>query len=412
MTCRRGLAASSSRRRRARARRRWPPADRRSSPSCEFSVSYTTRAPRARRGRRRRLQVRHRGRVRRAWSSASEFAEWAVVHGNRYGTAVAHGQPGARGRQATTSSTSTSRAGAQIRRQWPRRERAGASSCRRRWPSSSARLRRRATDAPDGDRAPAGHGQATSSSTTASTTTWSSTTTSRRASSELPSIYVAARCARRPQGPLAEALLGEAERRDSAGARLQRPPRDALAFVEADACGSRTSSTQVQGYDPAPTSTSSSAASPSPPSATPASCAAPAIPTSSTRWAWRAIIAELRLDVPSVCAGPAARLRRGHQRHRRGHRPPLRHRDPVPRRGRHQARPDPLDHARGAPGGELPQDAAGDGARHPRHPDQARRSRRQHADAGAHAARQAGADRARDAWRSTRRSPTGSASSG
>ena len=89
--------------------------------------------------------------------------------------------------------------------------------------------------------------------------------------------------------------------------------------------------------------------------------------------------------------GPPARLRGGHQRDRRGHRAAVRHRDPVPGRGRHQAGADPLDDARGAPGRELPQDAAGDGARHPRHPDQARRSRRQHADAGAHAARQAGA---------------------
>ena len=53
----------------------------------------------------------------------------------------------------------------------------------------------------------------------------------------------------------------------------------------------------------------------------------------------------------------------------------------VPRRRRHQARQDSVEHTRGAAGGELPQDAAGDGARHPRHPHQARRSRRQHADA-------------------------------
>src|SRR5215831_15409243 len=45
----------------------------------------------------------------------------------------------------------------------------------------------------------------------------------------------------------------------------------------------------------------------------------------------------------------------------------------------HLDRPDQLHLARGEAGGELPQDAPGDGARHPRHPDQARRSHPQHA---------------------------------
>ena len=65
--------------------------------------------------------------------------------------------------------------------------------------------------------------------------------------------------------------------------------------------------------------------------------------------------------------------------------------------------------ARGGAGRELPQDAARDGARRPRHPDQARRPPAQHAHArrdGAGA--RAGASRARRST-STRRSPTGSA---
>ena len=48
------------------------------------------------------------------------------------------------------------------------------------------------------------------------------------------------------------------------------------------------------------------------------------------------------------------------------------------------------------PGGELPQDGRGHGARHPRAPRQALRPRRQHADARAHEARGAGAHRPRD----------------
>ena len=146
---------------------------------------------------------------------------------------------------------------------------------------------------------------------------------------------------------------------------------------------------------PPPTPVSSNAASRSRPSVTPVSSAARAILTSSIRWAWRASSPSCGWTCrpcARACSTTASRTRA---------RPPRTSaacsaRDPVPGRGRHQARTDPVDHARGAPGGELPQDAAGDGARHPRHPHQARRPRRQHADARAHAARQAGAHRARD----------------
>ena len=62
-----------------------------------------------------------------------------------------------------------------------------------------------------------------------------------------------------------------------------------------------------------------------------------------------------------------------------------------------QARQAALQHARGEPGRELPQDAAGDGARRARHPHQARRPPAQHAHDAGHGARAAPAHRARDA---------------
>ena len=72
-----------------------------------------------------------------------------------------------------------------------------------------------------------------------------------------------------------------------------------------------------------------------------------------------------------------------------------------------QARPDPLQEPQGSAGGELPQDAAGDGARHPRHPGEARRPPAQHAHARRDAAGEAPQDRARDArhLRAGRRAP-------
>ena len=87
-------------------------------------------------------------------------------------------------------------------------------------------------------------------------------------------------------------------------------------------------------------------------------------------------------------------------------------RDRRARRRRHQDRPDQLHLARGEAGGELPQDDPRDGARHPRHPDQARRPHAQHA----HARRTCGpSGRTRSRRRrstSTRRSRTASASTG
>ena len=75
----------------------------------------------------------------------------------------------------------------------------------------------------------------------------------------------------------------------------------------------------------------------------------------------------------------------------------LRQRGRGARRRRQQARPDPVQEPRGGAGRELPQDAARDGARHPRDPGQARRPPAQHAHARRDAAGQAPHDRARDA---------------
>ena len=112
----------------------------------------------------------------------------------------------------------------------------------------------------------------------------------------------------------------------------------------------------------------------------------------------------------------------------RGH-----HRRPAPRRGRGHPRPRsrrieelfgpevahlvegvtkigaiPVLVERGAPGGELPQDAAGDGRRHPRHPGQAGRPAAQHADARSTCPRSAGSAPRRRPSTSTRPSPTAS----
>ena len=112
----------------------------------EFSVSYTTRVPRA--GERDGVdykfvsddefeQMIHRG----------EFAEWAVVHGNRYGTAI-HTVNRALEDGRDYLFDIDWQGGAQIRRQWP-----DESVLVFVLPPSMAelerRLRRRATDSPE-----------------------------------------------------------------------------------------------------------------------------------------------------------------------------------------------------------------------------------------------------------------------
>ena len=94
---------------------------------------------------------------------------------------------------------------------------------------------------------------------------------------------------------------------------------------------------------------------------------------------------------------PAPRRRRGHADHHRAHPGAVRPRGRARRRGRHQDQRHPLLVERGAAGRELPQDAAGDGGRHPRHPRQARRPPAQHADAQPPARGAPHADRPGDA---------------
>ena len=108
------------------------------------------------------------------------------------------------------------------------------------------------------------------------------------------------------------------------------------------------------------------------------------------------IIAELKLDVASVCAGLLHDCVEDTSRHGRAALRAVRQGGRVPRRRRHQARQAAVLDARGAAGRELPQDAARDGARYPRHPRQALRPPRQHAVAQSPAAREAGAHRRRD----------------
>ena len=80
--------------------------------------------------------------------------------------------------------------------------------------------------------------------------------------------------------------------------------------------------------------------------------------------------------------GPPARRGRGYQRHRRAGAQGVRRRGRALRRRRDQAEQARFLLGRGAPGGELPQDAAGHGGGYPRHPGQACRPPPQHAHAG------------------------------
>ena len=100
---------------------------------------------------------------------------------------------------------------------------------------------------------------------------------------------------------------------------------------------------------------------------------------------------------PGADGGAAARRDGGHHGHQGRD---LRHLRQAGRRAgrrRVQARQDRIPVGRGRAGREFPQDAAGDGARRARHPDQARRPPAQHAHARRGAAGKAPARRARDA---------------
>jgi guanylate kinase len=111
-----------------------------------FSVSYTTRSPRT-------GEVEGKdyffvsGERFDQMVANQEFAEWAVVHGNRYGTSIAAVQQSITGGIDCLFDVDY-QGGRQIRRQWP----ADSVLCFILPPSMEeleSRLRRRATDAPD-----------------------------------------------------------------------------------------------------------------------------------------------------------------------------------------------------------------------------------------------------------------------
>jgi guanylate kinase len=111
-----------------------------------FSVSVTTRSPRPGE-----VEGRDYGFVSNArfdeMIAGGEFAEWAVVHGNRYGTRIATVEECLRGGSDCLFDVDF-QGGRQIRRQWP----ADSVLCFILPPSMvelERRLRQRATDAPD-----------------------------------------------------------------------------------------------------------------------------------------------------------------------------------------------------------------------------------------------------------------------
>ena len=123
------------------------------------------------------------------------------------------------------------------------------------------------------------------------------------------------------------------------------------------------------------------------------------------------ILSQWHLDAQALMRGAAARRDGGHRRSPRT-RSPTRFGKPVAELVDGVSKLDRIEFQTPAAraGRELPQDAAGDGARRARHPDQARRPPAQHAHAGRGARREARAASRARRWRSTRRSPTASAS--
>jgi guanylate kinase len=174
-----------------------------------FSVSYTTRSPRS-------GEVEGKdyffvtGERFDQMVAANEFAEWAVVHGNRYGTSIATVE------QALSSGSDCLfdvdyQGGRQIRKLWPH----DSVLCFILPPSMDeleSRLRRRATDAPDViDRRLAmackeleHYGEYDYLVVNDDLS---------RAYDQLRSIFVAARCARTRREAVAQALLAEAASR-------------------------------------------------------------------------------------------------------------------------------------------------------------------------------------------------------
>ena len=182
----------------------------------EFSVSYTTRAPRA--GEREGADYKFVTDDEFArMVERGEFAEWAVVHGSRYGTAV-HTVNRALEDGKDYLFDIDYQGGAQIRRQWPEE-----SVLVFILPPSMAelerRLRRRATDAPEAiDKRLA---MATRELEHFGEYDYLVVNDNlETALKELSSICVAARCARGRRGHYGLALLAEARQREPS----KRPP--------------------------------------------------------------------------------------------------------------------------------------------------------------------------------------------
>jgi guanylate kinase len=176
----------------------------------EFSVSYTTRSPRAGET----DGVDYKFITEDEFSSMverNEFAEWAQVHGNRYGTAI-HTVNRALEDGKDYLFDVDYQGGAQIRRQWP-----AESVLVFILPPSMAelerRLRRRATDAPEAiDRR-----LATAKRELEHFAEYDYLVVNDNldtALKELSSIYVAARCTRARREHYGHALLTEARSRE------------------------------------------------------------------------------------------------------------------------------------------------------------------------------------------------------
>ena len=178
-----------------------------------FSVSYTTRSPRT-------GEVEGKdycfvsGERFDQMVANQEFAEWAVVHGNRYGTSIATVQQSIAGGIDCLFDVDY-QGGRQIRRLWPD----DSVLCFILPPSMEeleSRLRRRATDAPDvierrlamACKELEHYGEYDYLVVNDDLS---------RAYDQLRSIFVAARCTRKRQEKVAQALLAEAAARKPSG---------------------------------------------------------------------------------------------------------------------------------------------------------------------------------------------------
>ena len=182
----------------------------------EFSVSYTTRAPRA--GEREGADYKFVTEDEFArMVERGEFAEWAVVHGSRYGTAV-HTVNRALEDGKDYLFDIDYQGGAQIRQQWP----AESVLCFILPPSMAElerRLRRRATDSHEAieRRLAMARGELEHFAEYDYLIVNDNFETALK---ELSSICVAARCARARRGHYGKELLAEARQRNP----VARPP--------------------------------------------------------------------------------------------------------------------------------------------------------------------------------------------